>query len=97
MSENADQNFIWRNLAVVCDEFYLRDRGVNEFMDNHVLSDDPGFADPAGCDFTLPIDAEVYRRFGFRPIPFGEIGLYEDANRASWPVEHAVTPHFVSE
>ncbi|MDY0165491.1 MAG: hypothetical protein RBS80_03050 [Thermoguttaceae bacterium] len=29
---------------------------------------------------------------GFKPIPVEKIGLYEDAYRASWPVEHSVRP-----
>jgi len=95
VTENPDRNFIWRNLAVDCGDFSARDRGVNELMDNHVFVDDPGFADPAKRDFTLPEDSKVYDRFGFRPIPFQEIGLYEDDLRATWPVEHDITPHYV--
>lgn len=95
MQENADRNFLWRNAAVNCGEFTARDRGVNERMDNHAFSGDVGFADAAGRDFTLAADSPVYARFGFRPIPFQEIGLYQDEYRASWPVQHAVTPRYV--
>lgn len=97
MKENPDRNYIWRNLAVRCGQFSTRDRGVNEYLDNHAIQEDPGFAGPARRDFSLPPDAPIYRRFGFRPIPFGEIGLYEDAYRASWPVHHTITPHYVAE
>jgi len=97
MTENPDRNFIWRNLAVDCGDFSVRDRGVNELMDNHVFVDDPGFADPARRDFTLPENSPVYDRFGFRPIPFQEIGLYQDELRATWPVEHGITRHYVRE
>jgi hypothetical protein len=39
----------------------------------------------------------VVTRFGFRPIPFGEIGLYQDESRATWPVQHEVTRRYVRE
>jgi hypothetical protein len=97
LSENPDRNYIWRNLAVNCGELTTRDRGVNELMDNHMLAADPGFANPVERDFSLSADAPVYDRFGFRPIPFDEIGLYNDSNRASWPVEHDITPFFVTD
>lgn len=94
MSENPDRNFIRRNLAIDCGDFSVRDRGVNELMDNHVFVGDPGFADPSKRDFTLPEDSPIYDRFGFRPIPFQEIGLYQDESRATWPVKHEITPHY---
>jgi len=97
MAEDPDRNFIWRNLAVRCGHFSVRECGVNEMMDNHVFKDDPGFEDAASRNFTLPDDSPVYDRFGFRPIPFEEIGLYEDEFRATWPVEHEITPHYVGE
>ena len=95
MAEDADRNFIWRNVAVGCGQFSTRDRGANEAMDNVVLGEDPGFADPGERDFDLPPDSPLYRRLGFRPIPFREIGLYQDAYRATWPVVHEITPHYV--
>ena len=97
IAEDADRNFLWRNLAVDCGRFSVRDRGVNERMDNHAIYEDPGFADPAKRNFALPEDSPIYDRFGFRPVPFDEIGLYEDEYRATWPVEHQVTPHYVPE
>ena len=36
-------------------------------------------------DFRLAEDSPA-REFGFRPIPFDRIGVYEDDDRASWPV-----------
>ena len=97
MAEGPDRNFLWRNVAVDCGRFAVRDRGVNEWMDNHAVSGDPGFADPAKLDFTLREDSPLYDRFGFCPIPFREIGLYRSPYRATWPVEHQVTPHYVRE
>jgi hypothetical protein len=97
LTENPDRNFVRRNLAIDCGGFSVRDRGVNELMDNHVFVGDPAFADPAKRDFALPEDSPVYDRFGFRPIPFQEIGLYQDEFRATWPVKHDITPHYVRE
>lgn len=95
--ENPDRNFIRRNLAIDCGDFSVRDRGVNELMDNHIFVGDPGFADPSKRNFMLPENSPIYDRFGFRPIPFQEIGLYQDEFRATWPVEHDITPHYVKE
>ncbi|MBI5395077.1 MAG: right-handed parallel beta-helix repeat-containing protein [Verrucomicrobia bacterium] len=79
LRENADANRIWRNLAVRCGKFAVRDRGVNDFMDNHVASDNPGFANATKGDFRLKQSAAA--AIGFAPIPFEEIGLYHDEFR----------------
>lgn len=97
MQQNADRNFLWRNVAVHCGALRMRDRGVNEVLDNHVLATDPGFVDPERRDFTLAEDSPVFARFPFHPIPFKEIGLYKDQYRATWPVEHKVTDHYYSD
>ncbi|MDY0169789.1 MAG: right-handed parallel beta-helix repeat-containing protein, partial [Thermoguttaceae bacterium] len=97
LTENPDRNFIWRNASVACGAFAVRDRGVNEWLNNVAFTADPGFADVQHRDFRLPPASPLYRRFGFRPIPFEHIGLYHDQYRAAWPVEHHVTPHFVDE
>jgi hypothetical protein len=44
---------------------------------------DPGFVDAAKGDFRLKLDAEVFRRIGFHPIPVEEIGLYQDDYRTN--------------
>ena len=97
MADNPDRNFIWRNLAVDCGRFSVRDPGKNEMADNHALSGDPGFADPENLDFSVTEDSPIFDRFGFRLIPFHEIGLYEDKHRATWPVENQVTPRYFQE
>lgn len=88
MRPNADRNFLWRNVAIDCGRFHMRERGVNELMDNISWADESCIAGHGSDRPRLKPDSPVYRRLGFRPIPFEEIGLYEDANRATWPVEH---------
>jgi hypothetical protein len=85
LGDNADVNFLWRNLVVNCGGFLTRDRGIQDVMDNLIASADPGFVDAARQNFTLKNDARVFTQSGFRPIPFGEIGLYQSGHRASWP------------
>ncbi|HWK05843.1 MAG TPA: right-handed parallel beta-helix repeat-containing protein [Puia sp.] len=47
--------------------------------DNLITQSDPGFVDPAGLNFTLKKEAEVFKRLpGFKPIPFSEIGLIKN-------------------
>jgi hypothetical protein len=44
---------------------------------------DPGFVGAAKGDFRLKLDAEVFCRIGFHPIPVEEIGLYHDDSRTN--------------
>jgi hypothetical protein len=97
LQANPDRNYIWRNLVVDCGQFSTRDRGVNELLDNHAPSKNPEFADAKNYDFGLDETSPIYDRFDFRPIPFGEIGLYQDENRATWPVDDMITPFYVEE
>ena len=97
MQSNADRNFVWRNAAVNCGQFEVRDRGQNEMMDNHAFEGDVGFSDVSKRDFTLKVNSPICERFGFRPIPFDEIGLYQSESRATWPVEHDVSTRYVQE
>ncbi|MFW6279878.1 MAG: right-handed parallel beta-helix repeat-containing protein [Planctomycetota bacterium] len=55
---------------------------------DNFIGEDPGFVDPAAGDLRLQEDSPVLEQ-GFEQIPVGEIGLYEDERRASWPVEHS--------
>ena len=97
LEDNADRNFIWRNVAINCGQLTVRERGVNELIDNLTFRGEPDFIDLAKRRLGLSTDSPIYKRSGFRPIPFNEIGLYEDALRATWPVVHEITPRFVRE
>ena len=94
ISENADRNFVWRNVAVNCGDFAIRESGKNQLMDNCSFTGRAGFANVDGRDFSLPEDSPIYDRLGFRPIPFDRIGLYQDEHRATWPVKHEVTARY---
>jgi hypothetical protein len=56
--------------------------------DTHSVVADPLFADAAHGDFTLKPDSPALT-LGFEPIPFREIGLFQDDARATWPVREA--------
>ena len=73
----------------------MRDPGVLDVMDNVVTAQDPGFVDAAHGNFRIKPGAAIYDRFGFEPVPFEEIGLYQDRLRATWPVRDDVGEHYV--
>lgn len=87
LRENADANHIWRNLVVQCGQFAVRDRGVNDFLDNHVTSENPGFVNAASGDFRLKPTAAAFGRLLLAPIPFDEVGLYRDDLRQRLPAK----------
>ncbi|GIX02994.1 MAG: hypothetical protein KatS3mg112_1931 [Thermogutta sp.] len=97
LESNPNRNFILRSLVVNCGEFAIRDPGVNVFFDNHTAEGDVGFEDPSQHRFGLKPDAKPFQWFHFRAIPFDEIGLYPSPVRATWPVEHSVSPKYVPE
>ena len=97
LEENANRNFILRSLVISCGEFAIRDPGVNVFFDNYAAEGDVGFVDPYRRQFALNPDSAVFRWFAFRPIPFEEIGPYPSSERATWPIEHKVSPNYVAE
>lgn len=78
LEEDEGVNRVWRNLVYNCGGFLTRDRGIQDVMDNEITSEDPGFIDAENLDFTLKTDSPLTLGGSFRPIPFGEIGLYED-------------------
>jgi tetratricopeptide (TPR) repeat protein len=81
MAEGEGINLVWRNVAYNCGEFLTRDRGIQDLMDNQVTTVDPGFVDAARGNYALKPDAPWRKGGAFRPVPFEEIGLYEDGLR----------------
>jgi hypothetical protein len=73
-------NYAAGNVAVRCKNFIEGNWEIDRCL---VTEEDPGFVDYRNRDFTLREDSEVFQRIpDFEPIPFGEIGLYEDAFRS---------------
>ncbi len=56
--------------------------------DAHSVVADPLLADPEHGDFTLKPESPALK-LGFEPIPFRQIGPYEDDARATWPIREA--------
>lgn len=56
--------------------------------DAHSVVADPLFVDPEHGDFTLRPESPAWK-LGFEPIPFGDIGPYQDDARATWPIREA--------
>jgi hypothetical protein len=81
LSETCDHNNIWRNVVLDCDRYLLRDGGKADLMENWVIATNPGYADPVKGDFKRKAGGPLEARLSFQPIPFDEIGLYEDAYR----------------
>jgi len=78
----------WRDPEAECRRTFAThiDRPYVALEDNFATDDDPGFANMATMDFNLRDDSVVYKQIpGFRPIPFDQIGLYQDDLRATWP------------
>ena len=61
-------------------------------IEDNMVDIDPKLVDEEGGNLLLRDDSPAFAQIGFSPIPFGSIGLYQDENRASWPVEHEVSP-----
>lgn len=57
-------------------------------LDRHSLIADPHFIDPERDDYRLRPGSPAWG-LGFQPIPVEQIGPYEDALRASWPIVEA--------
>jgi len=58
-------------------------------FEGNLVDQDPGFVGPPPKSFQLRGDSPAYE-LGFKPIPIEKIGLYENEQRASWPVQHNV-------
>jgi hypothetical protein len=58
---------------------------------DNLINEDPKFVAEKTGDFQLRADSPAWK-LGFERIPTEKIGLYQDANRASWPVTHPVRP-----
>lgn len=89
-------NVIARNICSggKWDDIEDKARPLLTFQDN-LLNDDPRFVDAGKLDFRLKEDSPAFK-LGVKPIPFRKdrslFGLYQDAQRASWPVTQGTAP-----
>ncbi|MBU0610038.1 MAG: right-handed parallel beta-helix repeat-containing protein, partial [Armatimonadetes bacterium] len=86
-------NNVWRNIFYQCGPLATGNRSNLDLVGNGEYPEqDPGFMDAAKGNYNLRPDAPVFSAVGFRPIPLDEIGLYQDAYRASWPMVTELIP-----
>jgi hypothetical protein len=83
-------NLIARNICVGgrWGDFEAKAEPMVTFQDN-LLDQDPRFADPEHQNFQLKENSPAFK-LSFRRIPLERIGVYQDDQRASWPVVHKV-------
>jgi hypothetical protein len=83
-------NLVARNISQGGTWDGVRDeaRSYVTFKDN-LVDQEVGFSEESPKNFQLRDDSPAYQ-VGFKRIPIEKIGLYEDENRASWPVRHEV-------
>jgi parallel beta helix pectate lyase-like protein len=87
--ENPPESKTWRQ-----DEWWYHIQGsVYDLVtiENNLIDVNPKCLGEKAGNFQLRQDSPAWK-MGFERIPFEKIGLYEDDSRASWPVEHPVTP-----
>lgn len=85
LDQNIDVNMIWRNLALNCEQFLARDRGMQRLMDNRRSGFEGRRESAGGRGLPLAAGSEFLRNSGMRPIPLEEIGLYRDVLRVEVP------------
>jgi len=83
-------NIIARNISQggKWDEVYGDARPYVTFEDN-LVDTDPHLIIQPPAGFQLRSDSPAFE-LGFKPIPYDNIGIYKDKNRASWPVQHKI-------
>ena len=71
-----------------------------QIVSDNLVDTNPGFVsperigvgkEPRPVDFSLSASSPAWS-VGFQKIPLAQIGLYQDANRASWPVRDTARP-----
>ena len=89
LENNVSYRSGWQDPEKVCRATSERhiDKKYMKIADNFATEEDPGFVDVTHMNFQLKDDSIVYQKIpGFKKIPFGEIGLYQDEYRVTWPV-----------
>jgi len=88
MLDEPAVNHLWRNVFHRCGRGATRVSNLDLFQNAEFEDLDPGFENAVVADFRLRPDAVLFQTLGFKPIPCGEIGLYQSPARATWPVHH---------
>lgn len=86
--EGIDVNRIWRNVTIDCGRLLERDGGIQDALANATLRSDPAFFDRETGGLRLRRDSRLTWAGAFAPIPFEEIGLYEDQYRRADASRH---------
>jgi parallel beta-helix repeat protein len=86
MLDDPGINYLWRNVFYRCGMVARRTAYIDMFQ-NGIFEEDPGFVDAKNGDFSLRENARLFQTVCFKPVPFDQIGLYEFALRATWPVD----------
>ncbi len=79
LHKNADANRIWRNIFLQCRQTYRNDGKTQNMINNRVFQKDPGFTDLKQKKYGLSPESQLPEQTGFTPIPFDQIGQYQDA------------------
>lgn len=79
-SSRFEKNLIWNPTVPLLHESAFSVRGGDlslvQGKDNYISTEDPGFVDWEGMDFSMKKGGDVFRKIpGFQTIPFSEIGL----------------------
>jgi len=85
-------NAVRRNIVWKCGQFdaFEEKARPHVLVEDNLVGQDPKFVDEANLNFQLREDSPAWA-LGFQRIPVEQIGLYQDAFRASWPAKHEVT------
>ncbi len=79
-----ERNVFENNVLFKCEETIrmVGEHAKFDIRSNLIVHTDPGFVDYGKKNFALKDGSVVYRQLpGFKPIPFGSIGLYKDDYR----------------
>lgn len=82
MYDSSKLNYLWRNAIIRCGKVIDWSPDVYDRVANVVRSEDPGFL--AGPEPGHRPQEALCESLGLRPIPWDEIGLYDDPPRDGW-------------
>ncbi len=86
MLDDPGINHLRHNVFYRCGKVATRPANIDQ-LENAVFEEDPGFVDAKLGNFLIRKDAKLFQTMCFKPIPFDQIGLYQAASRATWPVK----------